>query len=210
MNCPLCQHSSASLFYTDARREYWRCDRCALVFVPPRYYLTPELEKAEYDKHENIVDDPGYRRFLGHLADPLLAMMPPACQVLEFGCGPGPALAAMLREAGHDVALYDAFYYPDRSVLESNRYDVLTATEVIEHLHHPAREIAAWLDYLKPHGLLGIMTKTVINAERFAKWHYKNDQTHICFYCPETFDYIASEYSLKWQALADDAFLFSR
>ena len=29
------------------------------------------------------------------------------------GCGPGPALAEMLREAGHTVATYDPLFAPD-------------------------------------------------------------------------------------------------
>lgn len=178
--------------------------------MPPAFYLSLADEKAEYDKHENIVDDPGYRGFLSHLATPLLAIIKPRARILEFGCGPGPALADLLAKAGHEVSLYDAFYYPNDSVLTSNTYDVLTATEVIEHLHHPDREIAAWLQYLVPSGVLGIMTKTVINAARFANWHYKNDPTHVCFYSPETFDYIAGKYSLQWRALADDAFIFTR
>lgn len=198
------------MFHRDARREYKRCDQCALVYVPPAYYLSLEDEKAEYDKHENIVDDPGYRRFLSHLATPLLATLKPHARILEFGCGPGPALADLLTQAGHHVSLYDAFYYPDSAVLIPASYDVVTATEVIEHLHHPDREISAWLKYLVPSGVIGIMTKTVINAARFATWHYKNDLTHVCFYSHETFDYIASKHSLRWRAVADDAFIFSR
>lgn len=210
MSCPLCQGVAATLFHRDARREYWRCDHCALVFVPPAFYLSPDAEKAEYDKHENEVNDPAYRRFLSHLATPLLEEMKPRSRVLEFGCGPGPALASLLSESGHQVSLYDAFYYPNSAVLTPASYDVVTATEVIEHLHYPDREITAWLTYLVPEGRLGIMTKTVIDAARFATWHYKNDLTHVCFYSSETFDYIASKYSLRWRAVANDAFIFRR
>lgn len=178
--------------------------------MPPDQYLSASEEKTEYDKHQNDVADEGYRRFLSHLAAPLMAEMPPASRVLEFGCGPGPALADMLQSAGHHVTLYDAFYYPDASALQSASFDVVTATEVIEHLHHPDQVIAAWFDYLAPGGRIGIMTKTVIDAQRFAQWHYKNDPTHVCFYSAETFDYIAKTHGATWRAVANDAFIFVR
>jgi 2-polyprenyl-3-methyl-5-hydroxy-6-metoxy-1,4-benzoquinol methylase len=130
--------------------------------------------------------------------------------VLDFGCGPGPALATMFKEAGFDVSIYDAFFAPDTSVLKLAYFDAITTTEVVEHLHHPAEIFDNLVSYLAPHGVLGIMTKTVIDAERFANWHYKNDQTHVCFYSAATFDYLAEKYSMRWEAVANDAFIFSR
>ena len=69
-----------------------------------------------------------------------------------------PALAAMLRERGLTVALYDPFYAPDESVW-SRAYDFITATEVLEHLHEPARELDRLFAALRPGGWLGVMTK---------------------------------------------------
>ena len=63
------------------------------------------------------MNDAGYRRFLSKLADPLMARLAPGARGLDYGCGPGPALAAMLREAGHEVALYDPFFAPDPAPL---------------------------------------------------------------------------------------------
>ena len=70
-HCPLCRSDQFFVFHRDRRREYLRCQRCALVFVPPQYFLRPEQEKAEYDLHQNELDDPGYRGFLTRLAEPL-------------------------------------------------------------------------------------------------------------------------------------------
>lgn len=208
--CPLCESDAFTPFFRDSRRDYLRCAQCALVYVPPPQYLSASEEKAEYDKHDNRIDDQGYRQFLSRLARPLLKQIKPASTILEFGCGPGPALADILHQAGHSVSLYDAFYYPDNVVLKRHYYDVITATEVIEHLHHPKREIAAWMSYLKPDGILGVMTKIVIDAERFAGWHYKNDLTHVAFYSAETFNYIGKTLNMQWRAVAQDAFIFER
>ena len=80
-----------------------QCQRCRLVFVPRPYHLSAALEKAEYDKHRNTIDDAGYRKFLNRLAQPLIARLPAHSRGLDFGCGPGPALAEMLRSAGFEI-----------------------------------------------------------------------------------------------------------
>ena len=38
------------------------------------------------------------------------------------------------------MSLYDPFFFPDRTRL-SRRYDFITATEVVEHLHRPGEEL---------------------------------------------------------------------
>ena len=196
--CLLCGSRQSTLFHQDRRRPYWRCAFCRLVFVPPIFHLAPQEEKAEYERHQNRPDDPGYRRFLARLARPLVARLSPGSRGLDFGSGPGPALAAMLTEAGHDIALYDPFYANDPAAL-AGRYDFVTATEVLEHLRDPGRELDRLYRRLKPGGLLGVMTKRVIDHERFVRWHYIRDPTHVCFFSRETFTWLAD----RWRARLD-------
>lgn len=211
--CPLCGQAQAEntpLFARDHRRQYRRCQRCLLVWVPPAFFLSPEREKAEYDLHENSIHDPGYRRFLSRLADPLMRYLDAGARGLDFGCGPGPALASMLEERGCHLSLYDIFYYPDRRVLQA-RYDFITATEVVEHLHKPGDELARLWQRLRPGGVLGIMTKRVSDREAFLGWHYRNDPTHVCFFSAETFDWWATRHGAGLLLPgADTALLFKR
>lgn len=209
LHCPLCDSGATEGFYRDRRRPYRRCGCCELVFVPPAHYLDREAEKAEYDLHDNRVDDPGYRRFLSRLAEPLLERLPAAAQGLDFGCGPGPALAAMLEEAGHSVALYDAFYYPDDRALECV-YDFICATEVVEHLHHPGPELARLWRCLRPGGWLGVMTKLVRDRESFAGWHYKSDPTHVCFFSERTWQWWAARQGAKLELIGVDVILLRK
>lgn len=209
MHCPLCHCESVVEFHRDRRRDYFRCQRCALVFVPVVYFLSEELEKAEYDLHRNDVDDPGYRKFLSRLAEPLSQRLPAGATGLDFGCGPGPALAAMLRERGYAVALYDVFYHPDRAVL-GERYDFVCATEVVEHLHRPGEVLQQLWEMLGPGGYLGIMTKLVRNREAFAAWHYKNDATHVCFFSERTWQWWAAEYGATLERIGADVMLMRR
>ncbi len=109
--CPLCSHPSPAFYWQDKRREYWQCSNCELVFVPKAFHLSRENEKAEYDKHENNLDDCGYVKFLSRLANPLLKCLSEKSRGIDFGCGPAPALAKLLEQQGHSVALYDLLYY---------------------------------------------------------------------------------------------------
>ncbi|GAA5187091.1 class I SAM-dependent methyltransferase [Ferrimonas gelatinilytica] len=209
MLCPLCHHDDTPHYHQDKRRHYFQCARCALVFADPSALLPTAAEKQVYDQHENHPDDPGYQRFLSRLADPLLARLSGSQQGLDFGCGPGPALANMLQQSGHKVALYDPYYAPDRTPLRQ-RYDFVTCTEAIEHFYRPAREWQLLMDLLKPGGILAIMTKLVRSPEAFTQWHYKNDPTHVCFFSKATFRFLARQHHLSVEFHGNDVILLQK
>ena len=173
-------------------RAYWRCETCEARFLDAGHWLDGAAERDHYLTHENDPDDPGYRRFLSKLTGPLLQALKPGLHGLDYGCGPGPALAAMLREAGHGVALYDPLFRPDTAVL-ARAYDFITCTEVIEHLHHPAEEFDNLDRMLRPGGWLGLMTCFQTDDDRFANWRYRKDPTHVVFYRAATLAKIAEQ-----------------
>jgi len=207
--CPLCTAGEAALFHRDSRREYRHCDICGLVFVPSRYFLTPEAENRCYDQHQNDPTDERYRRFLSRLAEPLLEVLSPGASGLDFGCGPGPTLSLMLAEAGHPTSIFDPIYEPDPEVWRQ-QYDFVTATEVVEHLHHPLLDLQRIWNVLLPGGWLGIMTKRVLNQSAFANWHYKNDPTHVIFFADETFSWLARKWSAKLRLVGPDVVLLQK
>lgn len=207
--CPLCSSNQTQFYFEDKHRSYFQCSFCELVFVPEEQRLDAVTEKAHYDHHENNPDDPGYRQFLSRLASPLLERITSDANGLDFGCGPGPALAHMLREAGHNMALYDIYYQPDKDVL-TETYDFVTATEVIEHLFDPKTIWAQWLSLVKPGGWIGIMTKQVIDLEAFSRWHYKNDPTHVSFFSQATFRYLAERDQLELEFIGNDVILLKK
>lgn len=192
--CPLCGSTSIVPYHRDKVRDYLYCRTCNLIFVPPAQHLSAVDEKACYDLHDNQPSDPGYRRFLDRLFIPLNQRLTPSSQGLDFGCGPGSALAQMFEEAGHAVALYDPYYAPDESVL-SARYDFITLSEVAEHLGEPGKELDCLWNSLAPGGWLGIMTKRARDEEAFRTWHYITDPTHIGFFSEATFQWLTRRWS---------------
>lgn len=151
------------------------------------------VEHAQYRLHCNEVEDKGYRKFLMRMASPLLERLPAGLSGLDYGCGPGPALAAMLTEAGHRMAVYDPLFFDDPTLL-NGRYDFITCTEVVEHFHHPFDEFARLDRLLKPGGWLAVMTMFQTDDTAFAHWHYRRDPTHVVFYRETTFRNIAKRH----------------
>ena len=193
-NCPLCKGANSAPYHRDKTRNYLNCATCNLVYVPPLQHLSALEEKAYYDLHNNQPDDPRYRHFLDRLFTPLQQRLAPKSQGLDFGCGPGPTLSKMFEEAGHSVALYDIYYAPGKSVL-SAQYDFITASEVVEHMAEPGRDLDRLWNSLAQGGWLGIMTKRVRDQEAFATWHYITDPTHIAYFSETTFHWLASHWS---------------
>jgi SAM-dependent methyltransferase len=207
--CPLCGGTQLAAFHRDRRRDYLCCSHCQLVFVPPAQHLSAAQEKAEYDLHRNDPADHGYRRFLSRLAQPLLQRVTVPGEGLDFGCGPGPTLSLLLAQAGHRVALYDVFYAPDTAPLQRH-YDFITASEVVEHLHRPGEELDRLWSRLRPGGVLGLMTKLVIDADAFAHWHYKNDLSHVCFFSRHSFAWLAQRWGAQLEIIGSDVILLTK
>ncbi|SDU17918.1 class I SAM-dependent methyltransferase [Desulfobacula phenolica] len=209
IHCPLCRSKNLNSFFKDKKRIYLRCFYCKLVFVPKQYWINAENEKKNYDLHKNDSNDQGYRQFLSRLSTPILEKINSKQQGLDFGCGPGPTLSVMLEEQGIQTNLYDPFYHNDPSVFYK-KYDFITATEVVEHLHDPYTEFTALFKMLKKGGWLGIMTKLVINKTAFSQWHYIRDMTHICFYSRSTFEYIAQRFNAELNFISNDVILLNK
>ncbi|WP_066266886.1 class I SAM-dependent methyltransferase [Hydrogenophaga palleronii] len=197
MRCPVCEGPDGRPFQVVGDRAYGRCTRCEATFLFPEQRPSLEAERAEYALHQNTDGDVGYRAFLARLATPLLQRLAPAQHGLDFGCGPGPVLAAMLREAGHTVALYDPLFHPDGAALGTT-YDFITCTEVTEHFHEPAAEFRRLDALLRPGGWLALMTRFQTDDARFAHWHYRRDPTHVVFYRETTLRWLAHHHG--WQA----------
>lgn len=207
--CPLCRAPTPDFLLSVEGRDYWRCARCAARFLDPRQHPSSDTAHAEYRRHENQPDDPGYRRFLAKLAVPLLARVTTPSRGLDYGCGPGPALAAILREAGHEMALYDPLFHPDLGPLR-RRYDFVTCTETAEHFLRPAEEFDRLTGLVRPGGWLAIMTCFQTDDARFAGWHYRRDPTHVIFYRQETMRHLAAARGWSCEIPAKDVALMRR
>ncbi|MEM8971955.1 MAG: class I SAM-dependent methyltransferase [Pseudomonadota bacterium] len=209
IQCPACLAGETATLIVIDGRSYHRCMRCEATFLDPDQRPGRDEELAHYDTHENDPADPRYRDFLNRLASPLLERMPDGLSGLDYGCGPGPALAQMMCEAGHTMATFDPFYAPDRKVLEVT-YDFITCTEVVEHFHRPHAEFSRINNLLRPGGWLGVMTMFQTDDARFANWHYRKDPTHVVFYRETTLRRLAEDFGWSCEIPARNIALFRK
>ncbi len=203
-NCPLCG-AIGEIFH----QHYQHCQKCDLIAAHPNQHLSTVEEKAQYDLHQNSPDDLAYREFLNQLCLPLMNLKPAPARLLDFGSGPGPTLSLMMEEQGYLASNYDVFYAPDKEVLK-NRYDIVTMTEVLEHLSQPLVEVKKLVKQLTKGGLLGVMTALHSGRETFPDWHYKNDPTHICFYSRQSIEWLVKKLGLRLELVTSRVMIFRK
>ncbi len=191
-SCRVCAADTCTLFREIGRLRYWRCGACAATLLDEAQLPTRSDERVRYESHKNDVNDARYRTFLARLATPLLERLAPLQHGLDFGCGPAPALALMLREAGHEMDTWDPFFHSDALALDRT-YDFITCTETAEHFHHPREEFDRLHTLLRPGGVLALMTTFQTDDARFDQWEYRRDPTHVTFYTERTMRVIAAQ-----------------
>lgn len=192
--CPLCASAGPFAELVDIRRRrHHACPGCRLIFVDTACRISPSAERARYLQHRNEPTDTGYVAFLRQAVDPVLPLLQPGQQGVDYGCGPTPVLAQLVTAAGWPCAPYDPFFFPDTP---AGPYDFLFATEVVEHFAQPAQDWAQMLAWLRPNGLLAVMTALWDDPDDFATWSYANDETHIAFYHRQTLEWISAHAGL--------------
>jgi len=179
--------------WTRARGASWfRCPRCGHVRVEPSAVPGPEAAEARYRLHRNDPADPGYRAFLETFIDRALApFAPPPGRVLDFGSGPTPALARLLRERGYRAEAWDPLFAPDRRSL-AGPFALIAVHEVLEHVPYPYRLLATLARKLEGGGAIAVRTRfPPERPEDFGRWWYKEDPTHVGFFGPPAFEALA-------------------
>ena len=91
---------------------------CQAFFVSFTEHLSHKEEQERYSQHNNNIYDSNYRKFLSTLYAPITDKLKLDARGLDYGCGPGPALAEMFKEDGYIIDLYDPYFFPDVSCLD--------------------------------------------------------------------------------------------
>jgi len=209
--CKICSHEVRTVFDRQFKVDYYFCPHCEFLFMDETAMVSPEREKAEYSTHQNTLDNEGYvnrfREFLKKAVIPFQTNPGPGGKrtALDFGSGPGDCVMAhvLREERGYDVDIYDVYFAPEK-VYTDNTYDLITCTEVLEHLKDPMETLRLLKRHLKPNGILALMTlfhpiteNNPEGEEMFQQWWYRRDITHIGFFRPKTFRFIAHLLEMK-------------
>ena len=195
MICLLCELPLSHAQRYIPERLHCRCDTCGLICATDFKRLNFEQERSRYELHQNSPADSSYRAFLNRLILPMLRYLDESSDGLDFGCGKGPTLSVMMAEKGISMSNYDPHFFPDRSLLAAT-YDFVTCTEVVEHFKDPQAEFKLLHKILRPGGVLGVMTQ-FYPEEALENWWYLKDPTHVIFFSPKTFHWIAQHFQFE-------------
>lgn len=196
-NCKICKSKTTRIERRLRKRAesrfYRHCPNCDFIFLEEQHLCTTEEEFNRYKRHENSIEDAGYvaifMKFINKAIVDYVKRDDIKC--LDFGSGPQPVLAELLeREFGRSVDIYDKFYASEK-VYEGKTYDLITATEVAEHLDDPLYYFQLFKKLLRPEGILSVMTLFHPGKDNFTEWFYINDPCHISFYSTKTMAVIA-------------------
>jgi cyclopropane fatty-acyl-phospholipid synthase-like methyltransferase len=134
-----------------------------------------------------------FNRFIAAAVDPFIN----TGSGLDFGSGPGPVLYELLKQKGFTMTHYDPYFHDDKTVL-TKTYDLITSTEVFEHLSNPLTTFKTLANMLNKDGVLAIMTSFhPQDDETFLSWWYRRDPTHIAFYTETTFKHLQKATKLQ-------------
>jgi len=202
MTCPICDSSHIRAI-ASRRRFFFRCGGCAFAWADPATRLDPEAARARYALHRNRRDDAGYMAFLGTIIDAALAHTPGARRVLDWGSGPAPVGADLLRERGMAVSVYDPLYAPVLPEPEAV-FDLVFCIEVAEHFERPLQDFADLASRLRPGAGLALHTHLAPeDDEAFLSWWYTEDPTHVSFHTLQSLTLLADLAALRLDSITD-------
>lgn len=199
--CLICSSETEAFYDKQFDVNFYKCPHCEFIARDRRKLLDQEGEKEVYDLHNNSIENEGYVKMFTDFIDESIIPYQEKREGLrsfDFGSGPEPVFSQVLaRDYGYDVDIYDKYYSPTKSY-EGQVYDLITSTEVIEHLDDPVAYFKLFKEHLKPDGILAVMTLFHHkDDDHFLNWWYRRDLTHISFFTGRTMEVMAELVGLK-------------
>lgn len=189
MYCRVCKTCS-NFFYKEDYRTFYLCPQCSLIFT------MDFPNKTFQEKHYKSQWETANSTFWKDQVNGLLSIIEKcnvSGRILDFGSGSGETVNELLRR-GKDVTPVDPLttgYLKDQNY--PHKFNIVIAIEVIEHLHNLLEEINEISNVLTEDGIVICTTQLTnffIDTEnaqtQFTNWWYKNDQTHVNFFCNKT------------------------
>lgn len=191
-SCKICGDRTHPLVDEQLDVTYDVCTTCDFIYKQPYYHVPLPEEKERYLFHHNNEDNIGYVTYLTAFMKESILPLTGVHTILDFGSGPEPMLQNLLLQRGYQVDAFDPFFNNDLSY-QTNTYDLIVLTEVLEHIHEPLKTLHHLLDRLSPGGRILIMTQfRSMSEEDFLTWWYRRDVTHVGFFNEDTFVYLAN------------------
>lgn len=217
MKCKICQSATKEIASLQVLQKYavayHRCTACDFIQTDEPHWLKEAYTNAITSLDIGLVSRNQYLlsvvpRIIDHA-------FPEGKIFVDYGGGYG-MFVRMMRDAGYDFYRQDIYCenlfarHFDIADAPAQRFDLLTAFEVFEHLADPVAEIKKMLG-LSDH-LVFSTELSDRHLEDFTSWWYVAPQTgqHIAFYNSKTFARIASALSLNFYTNGNNLHILTR
>jgi glycosyltransferase involved in cell wall biosynthesis/SAM-dependent methyltransferase len=210
-NCRICDNNAFMVF--EDTRPFYLCENCGLIFTD--CYLTQDETSHHY--RSQYSDSFDWNKEAQAMIEMVSFAVTPR-KIFDFGSGSG-GLTNALRSMGYEVNSYEPMLHGDFSSEDYERdHDLVILNQVIEHTENASKILDDIYSLTRPGGIIFMTTLTtdiMINEtemfqELFASWWYKDDQTHISFFCQRTFEYICSIKNLQMLATGPKCVILQR
>ena len=194
-DCRLCHGATVFAFKTVVLAKYdvsyYRCQQCGSLQTEQPYWLSETYGEAALS-----IDPGSARRVLdSYVLVDTVARVFGCHKLLDFGGNTG-FLCRLLRDRGYDAYSFDRYvasiYAPHFVGRPSDRYDFVSAFEVIEHFACPAKELEQ-IFQARPNFVLAT---TELFSGQSATWWYlaPREGQHVFFYSNKAARFIATQY----------------
>jgi hypothetical protein len=147
------------IIYTGIPIYYRRCKSCDFIFSDTMIDWSVNDFKREIYNNDYKLYDPDYEfkrpNSFSQVFYDLIGNIVDRERCLDFGGGAG-IFARIMREKGLDYVSFDPFYGDDFDL--SQRFDFITAIEVLEHSNNPKETARSICSLLSPGGFAVITT----------------------------------------------------
>jgi SAM-dependent methyltransferase len=193
--CNLCGFNKVNpLIIPNDKRIYYYCSECCLIFVDTVCHLDKEMEKKILSSQNQSIDKAEYVEYVNQIIQMVLPYINEENIGLDYGCGPSPTLTYLLEKENITCFNNDNNFGYTHPYKE---YDFIFAIECLEKFKEPDKEFDKILTLLKPGGILGVMTETYPEINRFRFWHNRQDRIHVSYYHRNTISYFMDNKDLE-------------
>ena len=209
--CPNCKNNRLFLLYNCDEYILLQCKDCKLIMKYIHNINRKEIQELQDNEYDDIDDRTMLKKIYYKMAKERLKYLNKFKQngkVLEIGCATGEFLFSA-KDAGFDVCGIEASKkYSSYAIkkglnvkygrledieLQKSTFDIIAMFHLIEHIENPNEFIKKVYEYLKPKGLLYIITPNVESlTNKIFRYKHPNFQQsdHLFFFSSKTINNI--------------------
>lgn len=203
MKCKICSNNANKIFSKKIllkyNVDYHQCENCGFIQTDEPFWLEEAYNNAITSLDIGILKR--NNELLQTMPKFIDTFFPQSKRYLDFAGGYG-IFVRLMRDMGYDFYRQDIYCenifskHFDITDIDVNKFDVVTAFEVFEHLENPLEEIGNILSYADNL----IFSTDVVPEANVENWVYIANETgqHIAFYTEKALRIIADKFGKSY------------